>query len=128
MLIIDENLLKVDALIDELVGEFSKMPEVIAYRKAKQIFESDIELQKQLSLLEENQEYLPYREELRQLQKEINVNQKVYNLRLAENDLQVILSNLTEKIAHAISKNIYVEDFSPLGRKGKHRGRHHQKF
>lgn len=127
MLIIDENLLRIDELIDDLVDEFVKFPEVDYYKKAKEAFEADKDLQEKLALLKENENYLPYRPELRQLQKEINLNEKVYALRLAENDLQLILSNLTEEITQAISKDIYVEKFSPLGGEGRH-GRHHKKI
>lgn len=63
---------------------------------------------------------------MRALQKEINTNDKVYALRLAENDVQAILSDLTKAITQSISDNIYVDENLPLkgGRHERHHGHH----
>ena len=88
MLIIDQNLLEIDNLLEKIMDEFLKFPEVEAYQKAKADFMADENLQSQLKTLEDNSEYIAFRPELRALQHEINLNEKVYAFRLAENDLQ----------------------------------------
>jgi cell fate (sporulation/competence/biofilm development) regulator YlbF (YheA/YmcA/DUF963 family) len=122
MLIIDEKLLEIEDLLDELVGELLNLPEIAVYRQAKMDFLSDELLQEKLLLLNENLDYVAYRPELKALQREINTNEKVYAVRLAENDLQMILSELTKNITRGISEHIYVDENLPL--KGGHHGHH----
>ena len=107
------------------MDEFLKFPEVEAYQKAKADFMADENLQSQLKTLQDNSEYVAFRPELRALQHEINLNEKVYAFRLAENDLQQILTALTKKITNSISEQIYVDENLPL--KGGQHGRHHGK-
>lgn len=123
MLIIDQNLLEIDNLLEKIMDEFLKFPEVEAYQKAKADFMADENLQSQLKTLQDNSEYIAFRPELRALQHEINLNEKVYAFRLAENDLQQILTALTKKITNSISEQIYVDENLPL--KGGQHGRHH---
>ena len=123
MLIIDENLLEIEDLLERLVSELAHLPEVKAYRQAKSAFLADTILQEQLAQLSENSAFISYRSELKKLQREINMNEKVYALRLAENDLQGILSDLTKKITQGISEHIYVDENLPL--KGGRHGRYH---
>ncbi|MGO2656989.1 MAG: YlbF family regulator [Lactococcus lactis] len=125
MLIIDQNLLEIDNLLEKIMDEFLKFPEVEAYQKAKVDFMADENLQSQLKALQDNSEYIAFRPELRALQHEINLNEKVYAFRLAENDLQQILTALTKKITNSISEQIYVDENLPL--KGGQHGRHHGK-
>ncbi|RZI49749.1 YlbF family regulator [Lactococcus kimchii] len=126
MLIIDQNLVEIDDLLDKLVSAFAQLSEVEAYRKARAEFLSDATLQKKVQIWNENKEFIPFRADLRALQQEINRNEKVYALRLAENDLQQILSTLTQKITQGISEHIYVDEHLPLkNSKGGHHGRHH---
>ncbi|MGO3520395.1 MAG: YlbF family regulator [Lactococcus lactis] len=125
MLIIDQNLLEIDNLLEKIMDEFLKFPEVEAYQKAKVDFMADENLQSQLKTLQDNSEYIAFRPELRALQHEINLNEKVYAFRLAENDLQQILTALTKKITNSISEQIYVDENLPL--KGGQHGRHHGK-
>lgn len=124
MLIIDENLLEIDDLIDKILVEFAKFPEVRAYRQAKSNFLDDKKLQEKIARLNENADFITFRPELKILQKEVNVDDKVYALRLAENDIQTILSVLTKKITSSISEKIIVDENLPL-KGGGHRGRHH---
>ena len=124
MLIIDEKLLEIDDLIDEVVNEFMKKDEVATYLKAKKTFLSDDTLQKKIAVITDNKAYLAYRPELKQLQKEIMTNSKVYALKLAENDVQEILSALTKKIAQSISTTITIDENLPL-KGGGHHARHH---
>lgn len=125
MLIIDQNLLEIDNLLEKIMDEFLKFPGVEAYQKAKADFMADENLQSQLKTLQDNSEYIAFRPELRALQHEINLNEKVYAFRLAENDLQQILTALTKKITNSISEQIYVDENLPL--KGGQHGRHHGK-
>ena len=125
MLIIDQNLLEIDNLLEKIMDEFLKFPEGEAYQKAKADFMADENLQSQLKTLQDNSEYIAFRPELRALQHEINLNEKVYAFRLAENDLQQILTALTKKITNSISEQIYVDENLPL--KGGQHGRHHGK-
>ena len=124
MLIINEQLFEIDDLIDEVVKDFLELPEVAAYRALKTTFEEDEDLQAKLQLLTDNQEYIAFRPELAQLRKEILLNEKVYQLRIAENDLQELLSELTKDISSAISAHIFVDENLPL-KGGSRHGRHH---
>ena len=124
MLIINEDLLEIDSLIDELVDELENQPQIHQYQKFKNELEADQELQEKIQKLSENQEYLDFRPELRELQKEILLDEKVYALRIAENDVQELLSSLTKKITSAISESIFVDENLPLKGGSRHE-RHH---
>ncbi|MDM5144555.1 hypothetical protein ICE98_01651 [Lactococcus lactis] len=125
MLIIDQNLLEIDDLLEKIMDSFLEFPEIKLYQKAKADFMADENLQNQLKVLNDNSDYISFRPELRALQHEINLNEKVYAFRLAENDLQQILTALTKKITNSISEQIYVDENLPL--KGGQHGRHHGK-
>ena len=125
MLIIDENLVEIDDLLEKIMDSFLEFPEIKLYQKAKADFMADETLQKQLKVLNDNSDYISFRPELETLQHEINTNEKVYALRLAENDVQEILTDLTKKITKSISEQIYVDENLPL--KGGQHGRHHGK-
>ncbi|MDG6141977.1 YlbF family regulator [Lactococcus formosensis] len=124
MLIINEQLFEIDDLIDEVIKDFLNLPEVNAYRALKKVFEEDEDLQSKLQLLTDNQDYIAFRPELVQLRKELLLNEKVYQLRVAENDLQELLSELTKDITSAISEHIFVDENLPL-KGGSRHGRHH---
>lgn len=126
MLIIDEKLLEIDDLIDELVVEFMGRPETKSYLKTRAVFEADAELQNKIAVIADNADFIAYRPELKQLQKEIIINDKVYALKLAENDLQGVLSALTKVIAGTISENIYIDENLPL-KGGSQHDRHHRR-
>ncbi|WP_332375184.1 YlbF family regulator [Lactococcus cremoris] len=125
MLIIDENLVEIDDLLEKIMDSFLEFPEIKLYQKAKADFMADETLQNQLKVLNDNSDYISFRPELKTLQYEINTNEKVYALRLAENDVQQILTDLTKKITKSISEQIYVDENLPL--KGGQHGRHHGK-
>ncbi|WEV60451.1 YlbF family regulator [Streptococcaceae bacterium ESL0729] len=134
MLIVNESLAKIDDVIDKIVASFLTFNQVDHYRKAKSAFEDDFFLQEQIKslleknqLLAENEAYLPYRPELKELQREvrglqrqINLNEHVYELRLAENDLQGLLADLTKDIAATISEDISIDEGLPFSKKGHH--------
>ncbi|MEY8444397.1 YlbF family regulator [Lactococcus ileimucosae] len=124
MLIINEQLFEIEDSIDTLVKAFLDLPQVAVYRGLKAEFEADKDLQEKLNILTENQEYIAFRPELLQLKKEILFNEKVYNLRVAENDLQELLSDLTKDIASSISEHIFVDENLPLKGGSRHE-RHH---
>ncbi|WP_251713497.1 YlbF family regulator [Lactococcus ileimucosae] len=124
MLIINEQLFEIEDSIDTLVKAFLDLPQVAVYRGLKAEFEADKDLQEKLNILTENQEYIAFRPELLQLKKEILFNEKVYNLRVAENDLQELLSDLTKDIASSISEHIFVDENLPL-KGGRRHERHH---
>ncbi|MDR2975812.1 MAG: YlbF family regulator [Streptococcaceae bacterium] len=123
MLHIDNNLLEIDSSIDEIVAELLKSDEVMLYRKARENFLKDEKLQNKIAVLQQNIDFIPFRSDLRELQREINLNEKVYQLKLAENDLQEILSNLTKAITYSISKNIPIDENLPLRGGGHHQRR-----
>lgn len=125
MLIIDEKLLQLDEELDGLVAAILEEPVIASYLAAKATFLADEELQRQLSLLEENQNYLPFRKELQELQKSLLLNEKVYALRVAENDVQELLSKLAAELTGAISPEIWIDENLPLKKGGRH-GRHHK--
>jgi cell fate (sporulation/competence/biofilm development) regulator YlbF (YheA/YmcA/DUF963 family) len=124
MLIINDELLVIDELIDRLVDELMDLPEVRRYQILKRDFETDESLQKKLQILADNQEYIAFRTDLRELQKEIMLDKKVYELKIAENDLQALLSNLTKSIVKPISESIFIDENLPL-KGGSRHARHH---
>jgi cell fate (sporulation/competence/biofilm development) regulator YlbF (YheA/YmcA/DUF963 family) len=119
---IDENLLAIDEEIDKLAEEILNSQQVRHYRQSRQAFRNDENLQDELAILNENLAYLNFRPDLRDLQKKINLNPKVYALRLAENDLQELLSELTKSLTASVSEHITIDENLPL--KG---GGHHQR-
>ncbi|MDR0297958.1 MAG: YlbF family regulator [Streptococcaceae bacterium] len=123
MLPIDERLFEIDAVLEALTQEVLASSEASSYRLAKKAFEEDADLQEKVARLDENRAFLTYRPEIRALQKEIALNEKVYQLKLAENELQALLSALTEKIAASISPTIAVNTYNPIkgGTKHAHR-------
>jgi cell fate (sporulation/competence/biofilm development) regulator YlbF (YheA/YmcA/DUF963 family) len=124
MLIIDEKIIALDELADELVKAFVKLEVVTAFRERKSAFESDEALQEKLQTLEANRDFMDFRPEIRDLQRSLVMNETVYQLRLAENDVQASLSDLAKKIAGVVSDDIFVDENLPL-KKGAHHGRHH---
>jgi cell fate (sporulation/competence/biofilm development) regulator YlbF (YheA/YmcA/DUF963 family) len=110
-------------LIDDVVQAFLKTEVAVKFRKQAQIFKADEVLQADLQLLEENRDLLAFRPEIRALQKSILMNKKIYEFKLAENDVQEVLSDLAKAIAARISETISVDENLPL-KKGGHHGRH----
>ncbi|GFH42786.1 regulator [Lactococcus hodotermopsidis] len=127
MLTIDEKILELDDLTDEVVRAFLTLDVVADFRTKAERFKSDRVLQADLQTLAENREFLPFRAEVRELQKSILMNETIYQLKVAENDVQKSLSDLAKKIAGAVSDDIFVDENLPFG-KGGHHGRHARKF
>lgn len=125
MLIIDEQLLEIDQLIDQLVEDFTQTPKYSDYQAIKINFENDSQLQEKIKTLQENMDYLNFRAELKTLQKEIISHPLVYQLKLAENDLQAELNTLSKHISQTISTHIYVDENLPL-KGGSRHDRHHK--
>jgi cell fate (sporulation/competence/biofilm development) regulator YlbF (YheA/YmcA/DUF963 family) len=124
MLIIDEKIIELDELADEVVKAFTKLEVVETFRTRKLAFESDTDLQAKLQTLEDNRAFIDFRPEIRTLQRSLMMDDTVYQLKLAENDVQTSLSDLAKKIAGVISDDIFVDENLPL-KKGAHHGRHH---
>ena len=128
MLIINEELLAIDQAIDSLVSHFQMLPEVDAYRLSRQQFENDRELQEQLFAFQELKDsydtakaYEAFRPDVRELKRQvlrmkrqIDLNEVVIGYRQAEFDLQIILANLGEEIAQAVSDQIFIDTGLPL--------------
>lgn len=124
MLIIDEKIIKLDELADQLASQFVQLAVAKAYRSKKKAFESDDVLQQKTKNLAENMAFIKFRPEIKALQKELLMNDVIYELKLAENDVQSSLSDLVKKIASVISADIPVDEQLPL-KKGGHHGKHH---
>lgn len=124
MLIVNEDLMDLEDLTGKLTSEILLNPVFDRYKAAKLAVKNDNELQKKLSNLTENEEYVAFRPELRQLQKEVLMNEKIYALKIAENDVQEFLSDLTKKLVKSISEHIEVDENLPFSKGGKH-GKHH---
>lgn len=124
MLIIDEKIIELDDLVDDVVKAFVKLEVVEAFRARKLAFELDDALQAELQILEDNREFIDFRPEIRTLQRSLVMNDTIYQLKLAENDVQTSLSDLAKSIAGVISDDIFVDENLPL-KKGAHHGRHH---
>lgn len=124
MLIIDEKIIKLDELADKLASQFLNLAVAKAFRSKKRAFELNDELQEKTKILAENMAFINYRPEIKALQKELLMNDVIYELKLAENDVQSSLSNLVKQIAGVISDDISVDEQLPL-KKGGHHGKHH---
>ena len=124
MLIIDEKIIKLDELADNLASQFTKLTVVDTFRSKQNAFETNDELQNKIKILEENLAYIRYRPEIKALQKELLMSDVIYELKVAENDVQKSLSDLVKKIAEVISADIPVDEHLPL-KKGGHHGKHH---
>ena len=124
MLIIDEKIIKLDELADKLASQFTELAVVEAFRSKQNAFEADDALQNKIKILEENLAYIRYRPEIKALQKELLMSDVIYELKVAENDVQKSLSDLAKKIAEVISADIPVDEHLPL-KKGGHHGKHH---
>ncbi|GAX46970.1 hypothetical protein [Pseudolactococcus reticulitermitis] len=124
MLIIDEKIIELDDLADRVAATFMKLDVVADFKARKLAFESDADLQQKLQTLEENRAYITYRPEIRALQQEILMTDTIYQLKLAENDVQTRLSELAKAISNVVSDAIVVDENLPL-KKGGHHGRHH---
>ena len=122
MLHIDEKLLEMDEVIDDLVLDLLDSDEVRNYHQRRADFLSDVALQEKIRELNKNAQHINYRPELRELKKQVNLNDKVYQLRLAENDLQELLSSVTKLLVNKVSEHIFIDENLPL--KG---GNHHQR-
>ncbi|MDN6013813.1 MAG: hypothetical protein L0I12_08625, partial [Lactococcus sp.] len=70
------------------------------------------------------QAYIAHRPEIRSLQQELMMTDEIFQLKLAENDVQGALSELVIKIAGVISADISVDEHLPL-KKGGHHGKNH---
>ena len=124
MLIIDEKIIELDDLADQVVAAFMSLAVVTDFKVRKLAFESDAELQQKLQTLEENRAYITYRPEIRVLQQEILMTDTIYQLKIAENDVPSVLSELAKAISGVISDAIVVDENVPL-KKGGHHGKHH---
>ncbi|HEY0221869.1 YlbF family regulator [Lactovum miscens] len=123
MLHLDEKLLAIDDEIEKLVDNILKTKQAQAYCQAREEFLSDFDLQADLQTLNENLNFIDSRTEFKDLKKRINMNPKVYAFRLAENDLQEILSGETSVIVSSVSEHINIDENLPL--KGGHH--HHRR-
>lgn len=124
MLTIDERVMALDDLAEVVAQEFMRLEVVSDFREKKQAFDQDNDVQKKLQTLEDNRAYISYRPEIRALQQDIMLSDSIYQLKLAENDIQTALSDLAEKIAAVISDEIEVDEHLPF-KKGGHHGKHH---
>jgi cell fate (sporulation/competence/biofilm development) regulator YlbF (YheA/YmcA/DUF963 family) len=115
---IDEKLFAIDEEIDKLVEEILKSEQVESFRVARHDFQTDLSLNEEVTVLNDNLDYINFRKDLKELQKKINLNPKVYALRLAENDLQELLSEYTREIVTTVSEHINIDENLPL--KGGH--------
>lgn len=124
MLIIDEKIIQLDGLADQVVSTFMTLDVVTDFKAKQAAFASDTEVQKQLQTLEENKAFINFRPELRTLQRDVLMTDSIYQLKIAENDIQTALSALARKLAGVISDSIEVDENLPF-KKGGHHGRHH---
>jgi cell fate (sporulation/competence/biofilm development) regulator YlbF (YheA/YmcA/DUF963 family) len=124
MLIINDALFEMEDLATQIANEIRISKEMQALEAAKADLEADADLQRSLATLAENADYLAYRPELRDMQKAVLTNPKVYAAKLAENDLQALLTDVTKQLAGKISPEIFVPDHTPLGNNNPHHRKH----
>lgn len=131
MLVISEEFIAIEEAVDQLVADLKKMPQYKAYAEAKAAVEADMSLQVEMRKFQNiKQSYAAsetlqaYRPEVRQLRREMLAQKRsldchplVVAMRLAQVDFQVILANISEEIAGAVSESIFVDTGLPLASK-----------
>ncbi|GFH41186.1 hypothetical protein [Pseudolactococcus insecticola] len=123
MLTIDENILALDDLADDVARAFLALPIVTEFQKKVAQFEADERLQEKIQRLEENRAFIAFRPEIRELQKEILMDETIYQLKISENDVQTTLSDLAKEVASTVSDGIVVDENLPF-KKGGHHAHH----
>ncbi len=131
MLVISEEFIAIEEAVDQLVADLKEMPQYKAYAEAKAAVEADMSLQVEMRKFQNiKQSYAAsetlqaYRPEVRQLRREMLAQKRsldchplVVAMRLAQVDFQVILANISEEIAGAVSESIFVDTGLPLASK-----------
>lgn len=136
MLIIDEELLGIEAAVSDLVVALLDLELVAAYKQAKSAFMADQKLQDDLADFQVQRlayedmaayakfspEYKDKRRQLFALKRSLDMNEKVVALRQAEVAVQEVLADLTKEMAGLISETIFVDTGLPLApHKPKHK-------
>ncbi|MGT2924674.1 YlbF family regulator [Streptococcus caviae] len=128
MLKMDDQLLAIDDALDDVITAFLELDTVKAYQAAAQAVSADKELQEEISdfqRLKEDydrlQSFGKYRPEAGQLRKavlrqkrQLDLNDKMIAMRRAEVDLQTVLAEASQKIAAAVSPDIFVDTGLPM--------------
>lgn len=128
MLIINDQLVAIDEAIDQLVSQIVGLEVAEAYKKARQDFLADQELQKDIlyfqSLKEEYdevKEFASFRPEVSQMRRElfaqkrrIDLNENLIHLRQCEVEFQKLLAQLSKELSQAVSADIFVDTGLPL--------------
>lgn len=121
-MIYDEALLALEDQCDQLIIRILESEAMVGYLEAKQRIESSEEAQlkieqfkrkqEQFELIEAYGEYAPdflnYRQQLYQAKREMDLDEVVYEFRIAERQLQVQLDLVADKLAKSVSTNILV--------------------
>ena len=121
-MIYDEALLALEDQCDQLIIRILESEAMVGYLEAKQRIESSEEAQlkieqfkrkqEQFELIEPYGEYAPdffsYRQQLYQAKREMDLDEVVYEFRIAERKLQVQLDLIADKLAKSVSTNILV--------------------
>lgn len=136
MLIINDQLVAIDEAIDQLVAQIVQLEVAGAYKKAKQDFLADQELQTDILYfqnLKENydkmKEFANFRPEVSKMRRElfeqkrrIDLNDNLIHLRQCEVELQKLLAQLTKELSQAVSADIFVDTGLPFdARKSPHK-------
>ncbi|EJN93348.1 YlbF family regulator [Streptococcus ratti] len=136
MLKMDDQLLAIDDALDDVIAAFLDLDTVKAYQVAVKAVSADEELQKQIDTFQhlkadyDRQQFFgKYRPEVAQLRKavlrqkrQLDLNDKMIAMRRAEVDLQTVLAEVSQKIAAAVSPDIFVDTGLPLApRKAPHK-------
>lgn len=128
MLKIDDQLLAIDDALDDVISAFLELETVKTYKAAAKAVSADEDLQKEIKIFQQlkedydrQQSFSKYRPEVGQLRKgilrqkrQLDLNEKMIAMRRAEVDLQAILAEMSQKIAAAISPDIFVDTGLPL--------------
>lgn len=128
MLIINDQLVAIDEAIDQLVAQIVQLEVAGAYKKAKQEFLADQELQTDILYfqnLKENydkmKEFANFRPEVSKMRRElfeqkrrIDLNDNLIHLRQCEVELQKLLAQLTKELSQAVSADIFVDTGLPF--------------
>lgn len=121
-MIINEELLALETQCQRLMSRIQESDAMQEYLEAKSQLHSSKEAQEKITLfkkkqeqfaqIEEYGEYAPdfheFRKQLFQAKRVMDLDETVYQFRIAERNLQVQLDLIADKLATAISKNILV--------------------
>ena len=139
MLIYNEDTIKMEKMVDELIDMLKNTEQYQRLFESKANFLSNQELQTEIHLFEdernqllEQEAYLNYRPELKakklaliRQKRKLDLQVNTADLKLAEYEFQAVLDDCLQSIANCFSESIEVSTTNFQAKKGGHHGKCH---